>query len=40
MANEYNEQVKGYIKKLPVKNRVKNGKLECYSPQHGHQGEL
>lgn len=31
MANEYNEQVKSYIRKLPVKNRVKNGKLECYS---------
>lgn len=31
MANEYNEQVKDYIRKLPVKNRVKNGKLECYS---------
>ena len=31
MANEYNEQVKGYIKKLPVKTRVKNGRLKCYS---------
>ena len=31
MANEYNEQVKAYIRKLPVKTRVKKGKMECYS---------
>lgn len=31
MANEYNEQVKGYIAKLPKKWTVKNGKWAYYS---------
>lgn len=31
MANEYNEHVKDYVEKLPVKTRVKKGQQEFYS---------